>query len=155
MTFRDKVGVSPTFSPWTSRPGFEGRGLSRSARVLDLVNCIAIQKLVTSNTTAENLESELKHTMLDYSQSHARRSATHADKHRCLTTSTTLYSYGLDRVVLPLETLWWQGFPRSLKVPQQVSSSDIKEFAGEGMTLPCLATILLSLIWNVDYGQGK
>ena len=153
LNLRNKMNVSPTFAPWTSRASFTGAGVNLTPRVKDLMDCVAASMMRAGNLSMAQLPEKLKDTILDVSQSHSRKAFTFEGTHKCLTTSSTLYSYRLDRCILPLETLWWQGYPRCLKIPPGMSAADVKDFAGEGMSLPCLATCLFALIWNVKMGQ--
>ena len=47
-------------------------------------------------------------------------------------------------MVTSLESLRLQGYPSTLKVPFNITSSDMKDFAGEVMFLPSLATVIWS-----------
>lgn len=89
---------------------------------------------------------------MDVSQSHTRHAHTGSDGcQKCLTTATQNYSFSQDRLVLPLELLHWQGYPSTLKVPFNVSQNDLRDFAGEGMFLPSLATVIWSIFRIVDF----
>ena len=59
-----------------------------------------------------------------------------------MTTSSVIYSHGLDRIVLPIEMLLWQGHQLDVVVPGTMSQRSLRSLAGEGMTLPCLASIV-------------
>lgn len=150
ITFRNKWNVLPQFAPWTSRPEFKAKGIRLTPRTKDLIDCCAIQFMKTNNVAAKDLPNAMKTMFLDLSQSLNRRAYTINGVNRCLTTSTCMYSFGRDRLVTPLETLYFQGFPKSLKMPLGVSQSDMKDMAGEGMTLPCLASVMWG-VWNSIY----
>ena len=146
LHIRGKMQVSPTYAPWTSRNAFKGVGLSPSDRVHDLVDCAAIYTLVSKGIALKDMEAAMKGIILDVSQSHGRRCFTQDGIHKCLTTSSSLYAYHPDRMITPLETLWFQGYPRTLKMPATLSGGDIKEFVGEGVCLPCMATVIWAVI---------
>ena len=155
ITFRNKLGVSPSFSPWTSRPGFAARGLRLTPRTKDIIDCVAIQVMKTKNLPLTEMESGMKGMFLDVSQSLHRKAYTQAGVNRCLTTSSVLYSYEHDRLVTPPELLYFQGYPRTLKIPPSLSSAELRDLAGEGMTLPCLAMVLWAIWTTVDlYPNG-
>lgn len=107
------------------------------------------------NLPLAELEAALKGMFLDVSQSLHRKAYTQGGVNRCLTTSSLLYSYEHDRIVTPLEMLYFQGYPRTLKIPMSLSPSELKDLAGEGMTLPCLAMVMWSIWTTVDlYPNG-
>lgn len=119
-------------------------------RVKDLLDCVVIERMVREGSSVTDAVQGLANTFIDVSQSHLRKAYTSEDGvHKCLTTSSSLYSVGHDRTVLPLEMLWFQGYPRSLRIPGSVKGSHLKQFAGEGMCLPCLAHVLWSVLSNV------
>ena len=147
ITFRNKMNVSPTFAPWTGRESFKAKGIRLTPRTTDIIDCCAIQFMKSNNVAAKDLPTAMKGVFLDISQSLQRKAYTANGLNRCLTTSSCIYSFEHDRLVTPLETLFFQGFPKSLKIPMGISAGDIKDMAGEGMTLPCLATVMWGL-WN-------
>ena len=59
-----------------------------------------------------------------------------------MTTSSIYYSFGRDGLVLPFEMLMWHGHSRLIKVPDSVKASDLKALAGEGMSVPCVGSVL-------------
>ena len=63
----------------------------------------------------------------------------------CLCKSTSLYSFGQDRFLLPFEHLLLQGHRRSLEIPSAIRSNQLSHLAGEGMCLPCLGLVVWSL----------
>ena len=125
-------------------------------RVKDLLDCIVIERMVAEGSSLTDTLQGMANTIVDVSQSHTRRAYTSQDgRHKCLTTSSQLYSVGHDRIILPLEMLWFQGYPRQLKIPATVSPAHLKHFAGEGMSLPCLAQVLWSILLNVPLAYTK
>ena len=68
-----------------------------------------------------------------------------ADILGCLCTSTCLYSYGRDRALLPIEHMYLQGHRRGFSIPDRMPSNRLRQLAGEGMSLPCLATVIWSM----------
>ena len=86
----------------------------------------------------------LKDIYVDVSQSLDRNCFSSAEGIvPCFTSSTELYSYGQDRIILPEEMLAMHGFG-AVTVPDSVDIRDLKRMAGTGMSLPCLGTILLA-----------
>jgi hypothetical protein len=71
----------------------------------------------------------------------------------CLTTRTTIYDTQRDRVLIGLELLGLHGFPateiaETASDTQGFSDKDMARFAANGMSLPCLGTILFSYVLN-------
>ena len=94
----------------------------------------------------EKKQALLKNVFCDISQNPKFRSCTGPDGVTgCLTTSSSIYSYGKDRMVLPFELMLFQGHRRGLKIPQKMKSSSLRSLAGEGMAVPCLGAIIWSL----------
>ena len=67
-------------------------------------------------------------------------------KLRCLQCNTELFSYYLQRRVAPVEHLYLLGFGDVCT--QGLSGRDVQDLAGEAMSLPCLAAILLEMPWR-------
>ena len=140
--------VRPDIRPWTSLPGLEWRGLNPTERVKAILDAVACEKLPARKLRASLAEKRelLKHVYVDVSQNPVRRCFTNADgMSPCLTTGTKLYSFYRQGVLLPIELLLLQGHRRGLRVPEDVPQGSLKELAGEGFFLPCMATVLWSL----------
>lgn len=63
----------------------------------------------------------------------------------CLTTSSLLYTFARQRVVLPIELMYFQGHSREIRIPPGMLQASLRDLAGEGMCLPCLGTLIYSL----------
>lgn len=155
LILRDKAKVSPEFRPWTSRPSFTAKGVRLTDRIRDLMDSVVIDRMSQGKQTLTQIVKDMDDTFLDFSQSHQRKCWTQVNGiNKCLTTSSTIYSYGADRLVLPIETLKFMGYPDSLKLPYPMSHHDIRDFVGEAMCLPCVATVLWSLVVNVPFDKA-
>lgn len=136
----------------------KGVGVPRTKRVLDLIDLCAIHRCKKARFTQKEANEALKDTILDYSQSHSRRPFSNSDGvARSLTTSSSLYSYRLDRELHPVEHLYLQGFPMpgadgsiGVRIPENMPPTEVKKMAGEGIALPCLAMV----IWALFLTQG-
>ena len=152
--WRSDLRVSPTFSPWTSHAEFQGLDLKRQKRALDLVDCawVSAYKRAKLETTGEALQHGLHNDLfVDVSQNHVRRPLSCKDGNlRTLLTSSMLYHYGTDRVLLPVEHLFLQGYDHEVVIPDGVSSEDVRKLAGEAIALPSLASVLWSLHLTKD-----
>lgn len=120
---------------------------------VSMICLIALWSLMKELDKPFNRAMEVMSEMfMDVSQSHTRHAHTGSDGcQKCLATATQNYSFSQDRLVLPLELLHWQGYPSTLKVPFNVSQNDLRDFAGEGMFLPSLATVIWSIFRIVDF----
>lgn len=151
------MSVSPTFSPWTSRPSFKGLGLPTGKgrkRVVDLIDLVAVQICKKSRTNPANpvsLEKCVQNTIVDISQSHSRPTYSNTwGTAKCLCTGSTLYSYQFDRVLSAKEHLLLQGHHAKTRVPPTVSDSELRRMCGESIALPCLG----ALVWAVALSAG-
>lgn len=155
LNYRNRAQVSPSYSPWTGQPQFQARGMRVTARVKDLLDCITIAVLRATDSPAAMMKQQLEHVFADVSQGLCRAAYTQNGLNKCLTTSSSLYSFGADRMVTALECLKFQGYPVSssgrfsLHVPSSLGHTSLKEFSGEGMALPCLACVIFSLYVHV------
>ncbi len=127
-------------SPWCGR-----NELGFSRRVCGLIDAVVWAKLGigAKNKSFSEKREALLHVYVDVSQNPGRRPFT--NQHGTtgtMTTSSLFYSFGRGDFVLPFEMLLWHGHSRTLVVPKDVKSSQIKTLAGEGMSLPCLGTII-------------
>eukprot|EP00438_Fugacium_kawagutii_P006182 Skav207470 [mRNA] locus=scaffold3545:482683:483165:- [translate_table: standard] len=146
------MGVSPDFSPWTGQPTFQGHGMKLTERTKDILNVVAISHMKATKLGVDR--ADWKGVYVDVSQNLSRKSWTEpGGSLKCLCTSTSLYSFFADRQILPLETLFAQGYPTSLRLGG-LTQSDLKDFAGEGMCLPCIASVLWAVYHCTDF-SGK
>ena len=138
MQMRAKLGISGKFSPWTGRPEFVGEGIPHTPRVLDLLDVAASERLSSGQG--------FNAFYCDCSQSHSRAVWTRASgANPTFTTSTLLYAFHADRIVLPWEMCLMHGFPASARIPASVSQGDFKRLIGNGMSCPCVAVLLWGL----------
>ena len=147
--WRGSLEVTQNFSPWTQHRAFKGLGVPRNKRVYGLVDCCWMQackrkRLRLNHTlTEEGLKAGVhKGLFVDISQNHIRRPwADSASGLRTLTTSTKLYHFGSDRMLVGKEYLMFQGYGTDV-CPANLSDNDLKNLAGEGICLPCLGHVL-------------
>jgi site-specific DNA-cytosine methylase len=146
-TWRDAMDVSPSFRPWTSRATFRGDGISATPRVLDFLDCVVSSKLKSAPATRhDGVQQLMMDTYCDYTQSHGRKNYTNRQGcNHAFTTATEMYSFGHDRVVMPTEMLSMHGYPADMAIPDNITPSELKAMAGNGIALPCLGTIMWSL----------
>ena len=119
-------------------------GLPDTERVKGMLDAAAFgccEKNMSEETIAQNLRGIL----VNFSQNPGRRPVSSSSGNaQTLTTSSQLYSFERDRVLLGLEHLRMQGWP-DVQVPEDMSDQQLKELAGEGMALPCIGSILFAL----------
>ena len=130
----------------------QAQGLNRTERVSELLEVVASTKLLEQGVDIlqpipfSQKKQLLQHVYCDVSQNPKFRNCTNKDGITgCLATSTVLYSFGRDRALLPFELAMLQGHGRGLRFPEGMPGSQIRDLMGEGMNLPCLATIVWSL----------
>ncbi|CAE7038707.1 unnamed protein product [Symbiodinium sp. CCMP2592] len=144
-----KPGLAVTAKPWTSLPDIKLDGISHNARVKEVLDLAVLQYLGRtgcSDGSEGGVRKKCQDLYTDVSQNPNRKSFTAASgSSRCLTTSSTIYSHGRDRVVLPLEMLFFQGHTVDVKIPDGMKQRSLRSLAGEGICLPCLATLLFAL----------
>ena len=147
--WRGDLDMSPGYKPWTGRESFVGYGLSGTKRALDLLDCgwVHAYKRAKFRHTQDAIASKLDQELfIDVSQNHVRKPLSNASGElRTLLTSTRLYHYGSDRLLLPVEHLALQGYSPEIVVPQELSAKDVRDMAGEAIALPCLATVMWCL----------
>lgn len=148
---RNSLNVSPGYSPWTSRASFKGTGLPLTDRVKDIIDIYVIRMMKEQQKTVAELEHDLEDCFIDVSQSHGRHCHSREGMNKCLCTSTMLYSYGQDRLVLPIESIYMQGYPVTLQVPRHFTGAQLRDFSGEGMCLPCIASVMRALVYYVPF----
>ena len=122
-------------------------GLPRTPRILDLLDIAACTRLNSQGGSRHgHTGSRFGSFFVDTSQSHSRRCWTGAEgQNRTFTTSTELYHFGHDRIVLPWEMLLMLGFPGNVRVPRDLNPRDLKTMIGNSMSLPSVGTLLWSL----------
>lgn len=149
---RNELVVSPGFSPWTNRPEFQAKGLKVTPRVKDIMNILVAKVMKSNDMCCRDAKKVVDDVILDVSQSHTRSASTYRGLHKCICTSTVMYTFRHDRAIHPLETLFAHGYPRTLRTTG-LSTSAMKEFSGEAMNLPCLATCLWALVSHVNFAK--
>ena len=150
---RKSLGIAEHVRPWAACPR-KYTGLKVTPRVLEMIELAAIFHLGSEKASAfmqlkqqpALLQRELAEVYVDVSQNPCRRPWTNlAGISKCLTTSSQIYSFKRDGVVLPLELMGWQGHRHALSLGSDMMPQDLKELAGQGISLPCLAVVIVSL----------
>ena len=143
---RKASGWSLSAQPWTTLKGIQLRGVKRLPRVLDLIDTAWMPRTGCAALTAEQVLELRKGFWVDYSQNHDRQPWGGV---RCLTTSTSLYSFERDREVLGIEHIFQMGWAPS-EIPSEMTDSELKDLAGEAQALPCLCCAIYALILAAD-----
>lgn len=132
-------------SPWTKDPHFTGGSIVVTERVAGLLDAVVWQQLgrPAAKMTFSEKRELLKHCYVDISQNPCRRPTNNQSGDLgTMTTSSLYYSFFRDGPILPFEMLLWHGHSRLLQVPSSTKANSLKELAGEGMSAPCLGSIL-------------
>lgn len=151
--WRDGLGIPSTFpSVWAE--DMKATGISVTDRIRELLDLAAVQSLIYKGKKLNEIatmnrglkESYLYDLYCDVSQNPRFACFTNSKGIAPgLATSTIMYSYAKDRLVLPLELLMFQGHRRGVKLPQTVKSQQIRDLAGEGMNLASLGSVIWAL----------
>lgn len=143
--WRKKLQMPKAFAPYS-----EGRqgviNLKGTKRVWDLLDCAAVQVCRSKKARLDNMKKALNDAIVDVSQSHGRRPVSNSQGvAHTLTTSSQLFSYRQERLLVPFEHLLLQGYPSNTKIPKELSDRDVRSLAGEAIALPSLGTICWAL----------
>ena len=145
----EKKGVPMDAKPWTSVAP-KPEGLVCTARICGLLDAVCSEVLPVSELHASFVRKQhlLQHVYVDLSQNPARRKFSRAGMCPTMTTSTRLFSFHRNGLLLPLEMMLLQGHRRTLTIPRGLSPEGLKTLAGEGMCVPCLGTISGHCAWQ-------
>lgn len=152
---RQQFKVSSLCKPWTSMECLNFRNIAPNKRIGELLDLAVIryvgpQKACTLGST--ELRQACAELFTDTSQNPARFPHTSDEGlARCLTSSSIVYSYHADRLVLPLEHMLWQGHEMEVKIPEGMSQKNLRDVAGQGMHLPCLACLVAVLQYTGNF----
>lgn len=156
------VGALEDLKPWS---GLEKKftGISMTPRIESILNLATVEILGGANETMKILgtpnakkvlEERMCNIFCDISQNPERRAFSSAEGvGKCLHTASVLYSYKADRVVLPFEKLIFMGHHQDLILPPSMSEKECNDLAGQGISLPSLGLVFLSLWCTTGFGQ--
>lgn len=158
--WRESLGCTGSLAqvkPWSSLPGKEFRGISRTARNLEIMDLVCLQMVGTEETKKimkkplhereKILTSALADTVVDLSQNPQRRAYSNAaGVAKCMCTGSVLYSYALDRLIIPFERMILQGHSQALSIPSSMTPKSLQELAAMGIFLPSLGHIIMALL---------
>lgn len=145
LNAREKYQVSNSYRPWTGKADFKGVGMSKTNRVLDLLDLVVIEAMKgRTKRTLSEATSFLKDSYIDVSQSHDRKVVTNrSGVTPTVTTATELYSFNKDRLVLPQEIMRMHGHClEQTRFPAGMSLAEMRRLAGEGMAVCCIGTVI-------------
>ena len=153
------VGTLASLRPWTGTAQRQYTGISQTDRVLNILDCVAIEKLGGAKMAATALNSPVAQQILmaavedvfvDVSQNPVRRAYTGSQGlSKCLHTATSLYSFQRDGVILPYELMQFQGHGLDIEIPSSMRQKELKDLAGQGICLPCLGLVVTALLMTV------
>ena len=141
--WREAARIPVHVTPWSPYAS----GVPQLDRVQALLDVAAAEALGPSHwkDSYDVKKQLLKNVYMDVSQNPTHKAVTRAGISPCLCTSSSIYSFGADRFILPFELLLWQGHRRTLRIPESMRSSELRSLAGEGICLPCLGSIIWAL----------
>eukprot|EP00959_Pyramimonas_sp_CCMP1952_P471081 9497812-Pyramimonas_sp.AAC.1 len=141
-------------APWTGRAEVRLRGVGVQPRILDLLD-LGWQSRVKNPPggfkdlpKSEKLDALVDNFYADISQQNVREPWGNL---KVATTSSVIYSYKHDRILFEEELLRLQGhpIPADITCGKKGNVKSFQELAGEAMTLPVLASAMMSMILKV------
>ena len=134
----------------------QGTGLPNTERVREIVDVFALAALLQRTNRQRALtmnfadkKALLHDAYIDTSQNPKFISiGSPGGDMACLTTSSQVYSFGRDRMLVPQEYMLLQGHRRGFKLP--ASGTRVRQLAGEGICLPVLGVV----IWAMYLTKG-
>ena len=156
IKWREQLQISGSYAPWTARPTIRLAGVPKQDRVRDLIDlcCADVLGGCVKGRQVRQVPALLRDVFVDVSQSHARKPKTRkSGMHPCLTTSSTWYSYRLDRMLVPHENFLLQGHSRArmLRGCPVTPIAGFQSLAGEGFAVPCIAAVLATILEVIDF----
>ena len=141
--------------PWTSQIR-KYKGIKLTGRIMAILDCVTMHTLGGYDKTlsvlqqpdaAHHIEQAMQSVICDVSQNPVRRAFSNSQGiAKCQTTSSVLYSFGKDRIVTAYEQMLLQGHSRSMQLPSTMKQKDVSDLAGMGISLPCLALCLVTML---------
>ena len=148
-------GALHDLRPWTRCKSRKYIGLNPTSRIMAILDLVAIQvlggaqrcfALMKEAGFEDVLKAELSQVIVDVSQNPCRRAFSNAKNiSKCWTSTSILYSYKRDGIILPFEQFMVMGHPRGIQFPSNMSQKDIQKLAGQSISLPCLGLILAAM----------
>jgi hypothetical protein len=136
--FREQLGVSKVYKPWTSRRDIVTASSVRSPRIMDIIDLAGgAHKIKNKSLTDLELQSSF---FCDVGQAVQRRPWSHGHM-SCLCQGSVVYSYEGDGFLTVRDHLRLQGHPKDFK-QGSLTDSQLRSLAGEGFCAPCIATCL-------------
>ena len=154
--WEEESGIPSGLALWTGRTAFKGTQLPRTERVLSIVDTVCAQKIKDARIPLSLIKEEsiskiMANCVVDISQNPCRRAFSKPAPDStnilpCLTSSSRLYAYGVDRMLYGAEHFALQGWDKNNVVaPAGVSEIKLAEMAGQGMFVPSIGSILWSV----------
>ena len=160
--FRERYGVPEDMKPWTGRKQFQARGIRLTERICDILDCAAIRTCAEKGLSLEEMscprkvESAMAGWRVDVSQSLDRLKLSGPGKPlQTFTTSTQVYLYAQDRILLPEEMLLLHGQSTRPRSAAGVSQELHRQHAANGMALPCLGMLVWALFLLKQFPEAS
>lgn len=111
------------------------------------------KQILDSPNGGKQLQALMADVLIDLSQNPCRKAFSNHGNAKCLTTSTTLYSFARDRIITGFEKMLLQGHSQGLRVPASMADRELGELAGQGISLPSLGLVVVSLLCSTGLGR--
>jgi hypothetical protein len=147
LNMRCQLGLATDARPWTGRRDMALRGVHQTDRVLDNIDLAWATRVrqppehVLNAPQAKRFDLLKENYYINCSQQNFRKAWGDLNT---ICTSTELYSFELDRVILAEElfSLQGHGHPET----RTLSAAEARSVAGEGMLVPVLGAALYALM---------
>ena len=137
--YKEENGIE-TVEPWCAGKILHGLPPD-SQRVIDLLNVVWTHVKMTN--TEETMSTLAQDMFIDTSQCISRRAWTTKGKLSSLNTSSCIFSFGLQRVLLPEEYFLLLGFQQPETAG--ISATAMRSLSGEAMSLPQIGVCIAAL----------
>ncbi len=147
-TLRTKIGLRQTDKPWSSRRGVALRGVPRCPRMVDVIDvAFHISTKPTQEPVSEAEAAKLQTLIVDYSQNLSFKTWGHHVP--CLTTSTQIYMYGRDRILVDAERFRVMGFGNVDL--SNISPSALRDLSGEAMAVYTISELASAILLQLRF----
>ena len=144
---RKQMGIENTAS-WTAKQSPSMlEGLHQRQRALEVVDmAVAVTALQHPHESPDEINARL---FVDVSQSASRKPWSSDAVLRTLTGSSRIFSPRYGRVLLPHEHLAVLGFPRVIEATESLTASEVRDLAGDAMSVPSITMIVIALMTSI------
>ncbi len=142
---RQEFNVSNTFQGWSTRAGVQLRGVPKTPRVIDTIDCAWAGRLFHSSPT--DTVAALTHNFWVNTSQAVQRRPWSFDHAGVITPRSSWYSFAKDVALDGIDSLRVQGLPINIETTG-LEDEKLCDLAGNGYSCPVIAAALLALYWQ-------